>query len=190
MKEIFSVIAALLAVVGNFPYLRDTLRQKTEPHAYTWLVWTLVSGVTFFGQIAAGAGVGALPTGVAWVCTFAIFLFSLRTGLKHLTFLDTVFLLLALLGIIPWFLTDDPTLSVVVAVLIDLAAFVPTIRKTWRHPASETSALYSINVARHILTLLSLEAYNVATMLHSVAMILANALMTVIIFVRRQKNTT
>lgn len=188
MKETIAIIAALLAIVGNVPYLRDVITRKITPHPYTWLVWTIVSAVTFFGQLAKGAGVGAIPTAASEIFTLIIFLFSLQYGFKKITRTDTYFLIIALLGLIPWWLTKDPTVSVVIVVTIDLIAFVPTLMKTWREPTSETRILYAMNVLRHILTLFSLGAYNIATMLHSLAMIVTNSLMTTFITFRKNKN--
>lgn len=184
MKETLAVAAALLAIAGNVPYIRDVLRGRVQPHAYTWLVWTLVTGITFFGQLAKGAGVGALPTFASGLFTVAIFSLSLRYGFKNPTRSDRAFLAVALAGLVPWVLTSDPTWSVVIAVGIDLVAFVPTLRKTWRAPMTETPLLYAMNVARHVLALFSLQAYNVATVLHSAAMIVTNGLMTAFILRR------
>lgn len=186
MKETLAIIAALLAVAGNLPYLRDILKERVKPHPYTWFVWSLVSGIVFFGMLAKGAGIGALPVAVSAIFTLAIFLFSLKYGFKGITKSDSVFLVIALVGVIPWVLTNDPTLSVVMAVGIDLVAFVPTLRKTWLHPTTETPILYVSNVLRHILALFSLQTYNIATVLHSVAMIITNTTMTAIILLRKK----
>jgi hypothetical protein len=188
MKETIAIIAALLAIVGNVPYLRDIIRKMVEPHPYTWLVWSIVSCIIFFGQVAKGAGIGALPTAASEVFTIIIFFFSLRNGFKNIKKIDTLFLVLALLGIIPWILTNDPTISVIIAVGIDLIAFVPTLRKTWSYPKTETPTLYITNVLRHILMLLSLQAYNIATMLHSIVMITTNTIMTALIFRKGTKS--
>jgi hypothetical protein len=182
MKETIAVIASILAIFGNIPYLRDIVKRKVQPHPYTWLVWSIVSCIIFFGQLAKGAGIGALPTAAAEVFTIIIFFFSLKNGFKNIKKIDTVFLIVALLGIIPWLITNDPTISVIIAVSIDLVAFLPTIRKTWLEPKTETPVLYSMNVFRHILMLISLQAYNIATTLHSIVMITTNTLMTFLIF--------
>ena len=185
-KEFIAIIAGFIAIAGNLPYLIDIVKKRVEPHPYTWLVWTIVSGITFFGQIAKGAGVGAVPTGAAEILTIIIFLFSLQYGFKNIKKIDTYFLVFALLGIIPWILTKDPTISIVIVVSIDLIAFVPTLRKTWNLPRSETPLLYGANVLRHVLTLFSLQAYNIATMLHSIAMIITNSIMVIFIKIRKQ----
>ncbi len=186
MKETTAIIASILAVIGNVPYLRDILSKKVTPHPYTWLVWSIVSCIVFFGQVAKGAGIGAIPTAASEIFTIIIFFFSLQYGFKHISRTDTIFLIIALLGIIPWILSKDPTISVIIAVSIDLVAFVPTIRKTWLFPKTESPLLYATNVLRHILMLFSLQAYNIATALHSVVMIITNSIMTTLI-VRGEK---
>ena len=188
MKEIIAVIAATVAIAGNIPYLIDVIRQRVKPHPYTWLVWTIVSGVTFFGALQKGAGVGVIPIASAEIFTIIIFLFSLRYGFKNISRTDTYFLIVALLGLVPWAITKDPTISIIIVVSIDLIAFIPTLRKTYTHPHSETPILYSMNVVRHILTLFSLQAYNIATMLHSIVMIIINSLMTfMILYCKNEK---
>ncbi len=186
MKEYIALIAAILAVIGNVPYLIDIFKRRVRPHPYTWFIWTIVSGVTFFGQLAGGAGVGAIPTAASEIFTVIIFLFSLQYGFKNIVKSDTYFLIAALLGLIPWAITKDPTASVVIVVLIDVVAFMPTIRKTSKHPHSETPLLYSMNVLRHFLALFALEAINIATTFHSIMMIITNSIMTYLI-VRKRK---
>jgi hypothetical protein len=187
MKEAFAITAALLAIAGNLPYLWDILKGRVKPHPYTWLVWSIVSATVFFGMLAKGAGIGALPTAASEIFTIIIFLFSLKYGFKGVTRIDTIFLIVALAGLIPWALTKDPTLSVVIAVGIDLVAFVPTLRKTWARSSTETPVLFGLNVSRHILALFSLQAYNIATTLHSIVMIAINSAMVGIILARTDK---
>lgn len=188
MKGEIAIVAAILAVAGNIPYIIEILRGKVRPHPYTWFVWSIVSLVIFFGQLQKGAGVGVIPTAAAEIFTIIIFFLSLRHGWKGVRPIDTAFLAAALIGLIPWLLTKDPTLSVVTVVVIDVIAFLPTLRKTWVAPQSESPVLYIMNVMRHALALFSLEAYNVATTLHSIAMITTNTFMT-LIFILRGKLT-
>jgi hypothetical protein len=189
MKEGFAIVAALLAIAGNVPYVIDILKGRVQPHAYTWFVWTIVSGIVFFGQLAKGAGIGAVPTAASEIFTLVIFLLSLKYGFKRVTASDTFFLALALGGLVPWILTNDPTLSVIIAVGIDVIAFIPTLRKGWSEPKTETPVLYGLNVARHILALFSMQAYNVATTLHSIAMIVTNSVMTLVVIAAGYRKT-
>ena len=76
MKETIAIIAALLAIVGNVPYLMDIVKRRVEPHPYTWFVWSIVSCIIFFGQISRGAGIGALPTASSEIFTIIIFILN------------------------------------------------------------------------------------------------------------------
>lgn len=188
MKEILAIVAAIMAFVGNISYLRDVFRGNVIPHPYTWFVWSIVSMTTFFGGLAKGAGIGALPTRIAEGFTIIIFIYSLKYVFQgkagHIRKIDNYFLLICLVGLVPWAITKDPTLSVVIVVIVDVIAFIPTLRKTWKNPKTEKPLLYQMNVSRHILTLFSLEAYNIATTFHSITMILTNSIMT--LFIKRK----
>lgn len=188
IKEILVIIASLLAIAGNIPYLMDVIKGRVKPHPYTWFLWTIVSFVVFFGQLAKGAGIGAIPTAASEIFTLIIFLLSIRHGFKNPPKTDKYFLLIALCGLIPWYITKDPTISVVIVVTIDLIAFIPTLRKTYCHPKSETPLLYGSNVLRHSLILSTLGAYNLATMLHSISMIITNSIMVIFIKKCKEKN--
>lgn len=182
------IIASVLALIGNIPYLINIIKGKTKPHPYTWLIWSIVSCVVFFGQLSKGAGIGAIPTAISEFFTIIIFLLSLKYGFKNPPKTDKYFLIFALLSLIPWILTKDPTISVIIVVCIDLIAFIPTLRKTYNNPASENALLYGTNSSRHFLTLFALSSFNIATMLHSLVMIMTNTLM--VIFIKFSKKLT
>lgn len=188
MKELIIIIATILAIVGNVPYLIDIIKGRVKPHPYTRFVWSIVSAIAFFGLVAKGAGLGAIPTASSEIFTVLIFFFSIRHGFKNINHMDTLFLVIALLGLIPWFITKDPTISIIIAVSIDVMAFIPTLTKTWYRPDTEIPVLYSMNVFRHILTLFALDAFNIATTLHSFAMIVTNTIMTLFIIRHVKKN--
>ena len=190
LKLVFALIGAVLALIGNIPYLRDTLKGKIHPHPYTWFVWSIDSLVTFFGQMQKGGGYALIATGCAEVFTILIFVASLKNGFTHVRKIDKVFLVAALLGLIPWLVAKDPTISVITVVIIDVIAFIPTLRKAWNYPKSEDGILYAMNVTRHILVMLSLGQYNIATTLHSIAMLITNTTMLGILRTRQMRSRT
>lgn len=199
IKIFLAVIASILAFIGNISYIKDVFKGRVVPHPYTWFIWSIVSLVTFFGQWQKGAGIGALPTAIAEAFTIIIFVYATYRYIVHVSLgkrdryrsasstlhpaihpvqkVDHIYLIIALLGLIPWALTKDPTISVIIVVTIDVIAFIPTLRKAKVHPETEQPTLYAMNVTRHILGLFSLQAYNIATTLHSIAMICTNSLM-------------
>lgn len=181
MKELLGLIAVVLTIIGHFPYIVDTLKKKTTPHLFTWIIWAIVAILAFLGQWQKGGGAGSWTTGVTGLITIFIAILSLKNGTKDITFSDKIFFIAALLSIIPWYLTKDPTISIICLTLIDTLAFAPTIRKTIKNPNSETLFTYALNILRHGLSLLALANYNVATYLYPLSLLIMNALMTIVI---------
>lgn len=191
MKETLGFVTIILSIIGHVPYIIDTVRGKTKPHIFTWVIWSIITLLAFFGQWVKGGGAGSWGTGVTGLMAICITLFAIKKGVKDITLSDKIFFVGALLAIIPWYLTKDPTISVIIAATIDFSAFVPTIRKTIKNPKSETLATYSINIVRHILSFIALENYNLVTVLYPAYLLGMNSVMTVVIlrpyFVRKRK---
>lgn len=186
-KIIISIVAILLTFVGYVPYIRDTIKGKTKPHVYTWFIWGLVTAIAYGLQVSGGAGVGSWVTLAVAIICFFIFLLGLRNGKKDITRLDTVFLISSFVALFLWLIVKQPVLSVILVSSIDLLGFVPTIRKSWNKPYSETLFTYELNAFRHGISLLALQQYSIVTWLYPGSWVLANALFSIILLVRRKQ---
>ncbi len=180
MKEVLGLVAVALSIIGHAPYIKDTINKKTKPHVFTWLVWSIVTTLAFLAQWVKGGGAGSWTTGVTGVITIIIMLLALKNGTKDIKTIDKIFFAGALLAIIPWYLTKDPTLSVIMITTIDVLAFFPTIRKTINDPTSETFFMYALNLFRHSISILALATYNISTVLFPAAILVMNGVMTAI----------
>lgn len=190
MKEWLGLIAVVMAVVAHIPYVADIIRRKTQPHVFTWLIWAILTLFVFMGQWEQGAGPGAWPTMVAGSISIFIAILSLKYGTKDITRLDKVFFGAALISIIPWYLTKDPTISVLLLTGIDGVAFIPTIRKTAKDPSSETLFTYILNVPRHAIAVAAIAHYNAATYIYPSMLVIMNAVVVITIVLSRWKKKT
>ena len=86
-----------------------------------------------------------------------------------------------------WLIAEQPIVAVVLVVIADMLAFIPTIRKSWLHPYSETLSLYLTTTVRFVLALLAVENYTILSSLWIVAWIVANGLFSVMLVVRRRE---
>ena len=180
-------MAVALAFVGFYPYVRDIFKRKTKPHLFTYLIWSIVTSLAFLGQVASGAGPGAWTTGTMAVLTILILVLSFKYGTEDITKLDIVLLVAALCAIVPWWLTHDPTVSVLIATFIDVCAFFPTIRKTYNDPFSETLISYVLNLFRHSLSILALTSFVVASYIYPTALVVMNAILVAVIVSGRKR---
>ncbi len=187
VKIIISVVAILLTFVGYIPYLRDTIQGKTTPHVFTWFIWGLVTAIAYALQVSGGAGVGSWVTLAVAILAFIVFLLGMRSGKKDITRLDTVFFILSFVALFLWLIAKQPILSVILVSSIDMLGFVPTIRKSWNKPFSETLFMYELSAFRNGLSFLALQQYSIVTWLYPVTWTLANALFSVMLIVRRKQ---
>jgi len=186
-KTIFSIVAILLTFIGYIPYIRDTLQRKTTPHIYTWFIWGLVTAIAYGLQVGAGAGVGSWVTLAVVIVCFFIFFLGLRNGKKDITKSDTIFFLLSLVALFLWLVAKQPVWSVILVSSIDMLGFIPTIRKSWNKPYSETLFSYELNSFRHGLSILALQQYSIITWLYPATWVIANGLFSIMLIIRRKQ---
>lgn len=188
MKEIIGFVTVALTFISLAPYIYDIFKNKTKPHIFTWIVWSIATALAFLGQWQKGGGPGSWTTGATGLLTIFIMIISFKKGSDDITKLDIVMFIGALLGIIPWLLTNDPTLSVVIMATIDAIGFIPTIRKTIKTPQSETFSTYVINIFRHSLSIVALSKYNLATYVFPATLTVMNLITALVIIKYRKKN--
>jgi len=186
MKEILGVIAIILTFVGYAPYIRDTIKGKTRPHVYSWFLYALIAFLVFGIQISHNAGPGAYVTLTAACFSVLLLVLGLRMGEKDITRSDTLMLVLTLIAIGLWVFAKQPVISVVLACLVDLFAFVPTIRKTWHKPHTETLSLYTTNFIRYILVILALYSFTFVNVAYPIFWLSANGLFALGLILRRK----
>jgi len=186
IKVVTSLVAVALTVVGYTPYIRDSLKKKITPHAFTWFVWTLAGGIAYALQVIGGAGVGSWSLLAAVIACFVIFILSLRIGEKDITTTDIIFLILALISLFLWLGINKPIWSIFFATAAEILAIVPTVRKTWNKPYSENLWAYEVAVLRHGLSIAALQRFNILTVLYPASWAIVCAIFTTLVLIRRK----
>lgn len=189
MKNIIGIVAIALTFIAYIPYLRDLIKRRTQPHVFTWLVWATVAMISFGLQIQASAGMGAYVTLAASIVCLAVFLIGLfqKTAKRNIKKVDIVFLIAAFLALIMWLVAKQPVVSVLMLCLVDSLGFLPTIRKSWGKPYSETLATFAINMIRFILSIIALSEYNFVSTFYPAYSVLANILFCSMLVIRRRQ---
>lgn len=187
IKNITGIVAVLLAFASYIPYLRDTISGKTKPHIYSWFLWGLESMIAFGLQVSGNAGIGSLVTLSVGIICFIIVFLGLRNGQKDITKSDKFFFVAALISVIVWVFVKQPVISVVLVTTTSILGFVPTVRKSWNAPHSETLITYAINGLRHFLSVLALTKYSLLTWLYPGAWVFANGFFCLMLIIRRRE---
>ncbi len=186
LYEIMGIITVIMGISIHVPYLVDAIKGRIKPHPFTWILWTLLTIIVFFAQVFDGAGPGAWGTGIVGAFCIAITLASLRYGFNNIKKSDIIMFVVGLMTIPLWLLTDDPTLSVIIVVVIDLIAFTPTFRKSYDKPYDEPLYHSSLNFIRHALTLFAIVNVTIATALFPLMIGVANGTLLLFLLWRRK----
>ena len=187
MKLAFALAAALVVTVGYLPYFKDLFARKTTPHIYTWFIWILTQGTAVAAIIYGGGKLGGLGLMVGLLLMGAVFILSFKYGTKNITVSDTVLLVLALSAVIVWWQLDSPLLSVIMVSLIDGLAFVPTFRKTYAEPYSETLPFWILMALSDTLAMFANTEHNLLTMTYLSTLTAANLTVFVMMLIRRKQ---
>ncbi len=185
-KVIIGIVAALIALIGYVPYIKNIFSGKTKPHAFSWLIWSLITFISFAAQVSDFAGPGAFATLIFAFACFLIFVFALWKGERNIIFIDWVLLGCALFSLFLWYITQSPFLSIILIVLTDFFGFLPTIRKSYSKPFEETLSTYVLSGAAHAISLLALTHYSVITALYPASLVLTNSIFVLMVMWRRK----
>lgn len=187
---VFAVLGSLLGLLSFLPYFRDIFRGTTKPHIFTWFVWTLLTGITFFIQLAEGGGVGAWVSGVESLCCGAVAVFAYTRGEKEITLFDWICFCMALLAVGAWLFAHQPLLAVILVVCADALGFAPTFRKSYWKPHEETALQYGTSALHWSFGVVALQSFVLVNWLYPAAIsILDIALVAVLLIRRRQLKT-
>ena len=187
LKITLGVLAAIVALVNYLPYLIGVVKRTLHPHAFSWIIFTVITGTVSVAQFSEGAGAGAWATGATAVTTFLIACFALRNGGYRITRFDTVSLVGALLAIPVWIISDNPLLAVLILTGIEALGFLPTYRKAWQFPHDESQLAFSLTILKYALALGAMQAYSFTTVLFPAALIVFSMLLIVETALRRKK---
>lgn len=139
MPDSFAFALASLAihVVGAVPYVRGILKKDVVPHPFSYLTWFVLTVVNFVVLWKSGANWSLLPA-AAHVLFCAYYAYAGFVSYDRLrpTRFDAWCLAFSLLAL-PVSFTPAYGYATFVAIVVDAVAFLPTIRKTWKHPSTE-----------------------------------------------------
>ncbi len=137
-------IGALCNLVFPIPLIIATARGQQRPSRVSFFMWTTEACIAFAASLAAEADLGALlVTGAAAAVLAAVFIATFVPQLRgrHIAVdpaprwqagIDRLCLAVCVAALIGWWLTANPLVALLLAILTDAVAAVPTFIRGWR----------------------------------------------------------
>lgn len=185
-KALWGSIASIVSVVATLPYIVSILKGNTKPHSFSWLIWTISTFIIYFGQVSDDAGAGAWSTlAGAWCAAIVLVLSYVYRGDYTTTRTDWLCLGMALAALPLWYATQTALWAVTLLVVIDVLAYIPTLRKAYHRPHEEQIGMFAIITLRNGMSVYALTHYSWTTLLFPVVTSIANIVLIGMVLWRR-----
>jgi len=165
MLEFLGLLSGAIFIIADLPYIRDILRGKTKPHRTSWFLYFVINAVNVANQAASGATHSLWLPIAATIITFVIFILSISRGVGGFSRLDIICLLGAIGGLLLWAIFKTPVASTISNITAASLAVIPTIKKSYTHPHTETAITYLIASISGLLAAFSVGSLNIRLLL-------------------------
>lgn len=186
IKEFIGILSVILTVLSYLIYIKDILKKKTLPHIYSWFIWSLINSISLSLQIIGKAGYGSWPSVVVVFFSTIVFILCFKKGTKDINLIDKLFLILSIIFLVFWLIIKEPKISAFIISLTAIISFIPTIRKSWNNPFSETLFVYELNAFRQFLSVGCINNYKIITFLYPSTWMVSNLLFSIFLILRRK----
>ena len=186
LKLILALLSTAITIGAYYPYIRDISRGTTKPHLYTWLVWLLTQATATAALWYGGGNFATISLTVGTLLVLLIVVLNFKSGTTNITRGDKLVLALALFAILLWWQLKSPLLSLLMVSAIDGVGYLPTFRKSYAEPWSETLSFWGAMVIAGVLALWASGQYNLLTITYLATLTTANTILFMICLLRRR----
>jgi hypothetical protein len=160
----FVFLAIAVSLVGMSGYVRDTLRGMTSPNRVTWGLWAVEGVLAFVVEVQQHVGLAAYMTLAMGVVPFVVLIASFRNSHRvwRIGTFDVVCGAVSVLGLVFWGFINEPTLALILFVAADSMAALPTLRKSWLAPSTESARAFFLGFVNCAITLMTLQHFTTA----------------------------
>jgi hypothetical protein len=161
ISEKFIIFGAFLSFIGGLSYLVDTLKGKAKPNRVSWFVWALAPMIAFFASLEQGVGLYSLMTFMAGFNPLLIFIASFvnKQASWKVTKFDLFCGFVAIIGVVLWRITGDGNLAILLSIVADGVAAIPTVIKSYKYPETENYMGFLLSGIAALITLLAINTW-------------------------------
>lgn len=187
MLKILGYTSGILMALSVVPYARSIFRLETKPQRMTWLIWSILTLIAFFSQLAEGGTWSLLLTVGDTLAILIIFFLSIKFGVGGFRKIDILSLCGAGVSLILWYLTNEAAVALFFIILTDLIGANLTITKTWKNPETENWVGWAMCGVGGLLGTLAVGKLDFVLISFPLYVCLINSAIAIIILARKRK---
>lgn len=182
---IFGILGGGCSVVAITYYVSSILRKETKPNRASWIIWNVTNIILLASYFAVGARSTIFLPIVYFINGLIVLILSFRYGIYFWSRLDYVSLFIAGLSLIIWFLTKNPLTALLMNLTMDAVAYLPTIKKSYLDPDSESHIAWFFIFLGACLNLLAIDSLSFGVLIYPIVMFVMNGILLMVLY--RQK---
>jgi hypothetical protein len=184
-KDFMGALAVAITLVAYGIYVWQTLRGEARPHPLSWLIFGILTGTAYLVQHDEAAGAGSWVMGITAIVCLLLCLMSFWRGERAFPWYEWAFLLAAAVIFVFYLLSHQPTTAAVLAAIVSVLGFGPTVTKAWHRPHSDSITTFTLNSIKFVPAFFAMGNLTLATCVMPAALVVANAAVALIIYARR-----
>lgn len=175
-------VSFVVSVLGALPYLWSIFSGSVKPERTTWGIWTLILLLSVVSYHAEGASDSLWFLLGDLVITGLIFVASLWRGKGGYDRLDIACVVIALLGLFVWMVTNNPLAQLIGVMTADVIAMIPTVAKAIQFPYEESYIMYAASSCAAVIGLFAVGHWDGVLIAYPLYLYTANLIVAIVIY--------
>lgn len=138
-KLLLGILSVMIVCANHCYYLTLTYLRRIRPHAFTLLVYFIVTCSVAAGMYGEGDKAAAIRMALPAPLYIFMLVLTYRQGIEYVKRIDIVMLVLSLCAMPLWWYTDSPRAAIGFLALVEGLGMVPGFRKAYNLPFEESS---------------------------------------------------
>lgn len=161
------------------------IKGRTKPNLVSFGMWASAPLIGAGAALSGGADVWAtsriLMSGLVPGAVFITAMF-VRQAYWKLTLFDALCGAFSVIALFAWLYVGSPITAVLLAVLGDVAATVPTLVKSWKFPETETGKTYLLGLVASLLALPAIPVWDIVNSSFQIYLVSANIALVIVVY--------
>jgi hypothetical protein len=155
------LLGAAINLYGTAFYIHDIFHGQTKPNLISWALWALAPLIASAAAFSVGASWAILPTFMVGFGPLLVVIVALikKNAIWRPTGFDYFCGALSLAALALWAITKEPGTAVAFAILSDGLAALPTLKKAWLFPETESGVVYTTALFNILTSFAALQVY-------------------------------
>ncbi len=190
MRQYLVLLGAIIQIIGIAYYIRQIFYGSIRPNKVTWLMRSIAPIIGSIAAFADGVRRAVLPVFMSGFWPLLVFIasfFSTKAYRKIEKF-DYVCGGVSFLGLLWRWITKEPLIAIIFAIISDTCAAIPTIIKSRQHPQTESKSAYFTGLISVITSFFAMKTYGIAEIAFPIYIIILNTTIISILLRKRIAN--